>query len=529
MRPSSRTPGFLALVIVAAIFAWFAATAWLRHFTAPDEGRYASVALGMLTSGDWWVPRLDGLPFFHKPPLFYWLGAAAMSTFGVSEWSARLPSVIGATLAASALFFFTRRWLDTQRAVVVTVVLATLPFFYIGAQFANLDMLVAGLISAAILAAAHATLSMERGDRWRGALAATFAAAALGVLAKGLIGFVLPGAVFCLWAIVSGRTRAAFKLLLWWPGWCLFLAIAAPWFIGMQLRYAGFYDYFVVTQHFRRFAAAGFNNAHPFWFYGPVIAGLSLPWIGWLAATWRSRAESTQRRFSEVDWLMLSWFVVIVVFFSIPRSKLIGYVLPALPPLAWFIARALTLAMASARRPQAAFRWSAGIAAVVCLAAVVAADRYGTPPGARLRLPAGTIVAPEDQVLMLDVYYYEIPFYWRLKQPVLVLSGWHDPALASHDNWRNELLDAGRFEPERAARTLIDIDKVDPVFCAPRRTWVIGSPAAVMAAPWLNDKRFVRTAQNPDVAVWRFDGASCTDGRFHADAAAVPALPGNPA
>lgn len=90
---------------VGCIFAWLAAMAWFRPLAAPDEGRYAGVAWEMLRSGDWLVPRLNGLPFFHKPPLFYWISAAAMSVFGVSEWPARLPSLIGATFAAAGVDF----------------------------------------------------------------------------------------------------------------------------------------------------------------------------------------------------------------------------------------------------------------------------------------------------------------------------------------------------------------------------------------------------------------------------------------
>ncbi|GAO22089.1 glycosyl transferase family 39 [Alicycliphilus sp. B1] len=79
------------IVTVGCIFAWLAAMAWFRPLAAPDEGRYVGVAWEMLRSGDWLVPRLNGLPFFHKPPLFYWISATAMSVFGVSEWPARLP------------------------------------------------------------------------------------------------------------------------------------------------------------------------------------------------------------------------------------------------------------------------------------------------------------------------------------------------------------------------------------------------------------------------------------------------------
>ena len=74
----------------AAVFAWLAATAWLRPLSLPDEGRYVGVAFEMLWSGNWLVPTLDTLPYFHKPPLFYWTTAASLAAFGSNEWAARL-------------------------------------------------------------------------------------------------------------------------------------------------------------------------------------------------------------------------------------------------------------------------------------------------------------------------------------------------------------------------------------------------------------------------------------------------------
>ncbi|MFZ3120548.1 MAG: glycosyltransferase family 39 protein, partial [Variovorax sp.] len=213
---------------VLAIFCWLAATAWLRHLTAPDEGRYVGVALEMLRTGDWVVPRLDGMPFFHKPPLFYWIGASAMSVFGVSEWAARLPSLLGATAATTALWLFLRRWDSAPAARVAAGVLVTMPFLYIGAQFANLDMLVAGCITVTLLLAAHAALAREAGEPWRMPLAFAFASAALGMLAKGLIGLLLPGVIFIGWVLAAGKARR-FGLLAWWPGWLLFVVIALPW------------------------------------------------------------------------------------------------------------------------------------------------------------------------------------------------------------------------------------------------------------------------------------------------------------
>ncbi|MEZ2298244.1 ArnT family glycosyltransferase [Variovorax sp. RCC_210] len=520
--------------LLAALLAWLLATAWARPLMSPDEGRYGGVALAMLHSGDWLVPRLDGLPFFHKPPLFYWIGAAAMSVTGPVEWAARLPSVLGASAAAVALYLFLRRWSNERVALLSALVLVTTPFFFIGAQFANLDMLVAGCISCTVLLGAGAVLARERGEPWRALLAGAWLFAAAGLLAKGLIGLVLPAMVIVAWCAAT-RRPAALKLALWLPGWAVLLAVAGPWFVAMQMKYPEFFDYFVVTQHFRRFASSGFNNEHGFWFYLPVIAGLTLPWFAWVlvpqgkSAARAASKESTEgseaeadalrhrRLLRDVDWLMVIWLVVVVVFFSLPRSKLVGYVLPALPPLAYLIARRVCAARALGLKVRATAMGSAA----VCVACVFAVAAYQQPPGTRLRLPPGQAVAPGERVLMLDSYYYEIPFYWNLREPVLVSDDWQAAARDPRDNWRKEMSDAGRFEPARAAATLLQRTRLAATLCVPRTTWIVGPNTAHLANPWLLKAQLV--AVNDGAAAWRFAGSATSDMHcLDAPAAAAP-------
>ena len=495
--------------LIAAIFAWLLATAWVRPLMAPDEGRYGGVALAMLHSGDWLVPRLDGLPFFHKPPLFYWIGAAAMAVTGPVEWAARLPSVLGAGAAAAGLFLFLRRWSTVRVALLSTVVLVTTPFFFVGAQFANLDMLVAGCIACTVLLAAGAALAKERDEPWRALLAGAYLFAATGLLAKGLIGLVLPAMVIAAWCAAT-RRLAALKLALWPPGWAVLLAVAGPWFVAMQMKYPGFFDYFVVTQHFRRFASSGFNNQHGFWFYLPVLAGFTLPWFAWFAwsSVTRGKDGDTRPRRSDVDVLMWIWLAVIVAFFSMPRSKLVGYVLPALPPLAYLIAQRVL----AGRTPESLLpkvRATTLASAALCVACVAAVAVYATPPGARLRLPAGQSVAPGERVLMLDSYYYEIPFYWNLREPVLVSDDWQAAARDTRDNWRKEIFDAGRFDPTRAAATLLERTQLASTLCVPRATWIVGANTVHAANPWLARARLV--AVNHALSAWRFAGSATSD------------------
>ena len=185
-----------------------------------------------------------------------------MALFGANPWAARAAPLLGAWAAALALYFFVRRWWGERPARLALVALLAQPLFYVGGQFANLDMLVAGCITLTIVLLAHAALSFERGQRFRGALLAAWAAAALGVLAKGLIGVVIPALVIGGWVIARRRWRTL-AALLWLPAVLLFALLALPWFLLMQQRYPGFFDYFfnatrvntpVFHQHFKRAA-----------------------------------------------------------------------------------------------------------------------------------------------------------------------------------------------------------------------------------------------------------------------------------
>jgi 4-amino-4-deoxy-L-arabinose transferase-like glycosyltransferase len=473
---SNWTP--LAGRFLLAVGAWLAWLAWLRPLTLPDEGRYAGVAWDMLRSGSHAVPLLDGMPYFHKPPLYYWLTELSFSVFGVHPWAARVPSWLAAWATAAALYGFVRRYRDAAAATLTVLILATMPFFYGGAQFANLDMLVAGMIALCLLAAADAVLRAERGQAWRRMSLAAAALAALAVLAKGLIGVVLPGAILFLW-LAWRRYWRGLAVLLWPPSILLFIALAAPWFVLMQLRYPGFYDYFFVYQHFQRFAAGGFNNAQPFWFYLPVVAGLSLPWSLWGGAIlrksfWADGPARDLRRFA------LLWLGVVVVFFSLPHSKLVGYVLPVLAPLAFLLSEAILAAWRRETEPvtQRLVRLSAAVAAAICVIAVGIAAHNARGSASPLAKVVREQARSGDTFVSLRSYPFDLALYARAPRPMWVVDDWLNPEVPVRDNWRKELYDAAKFDPQTGEQVLLGAAEFNQRLCrAPdgARYWVWGT------------------------------------------------------
>jgi 4-amino-4-deoxy-L-arabinose transferase-like glycosyltransferase len=467
----------------------------------PDEGRYVGVAWEMMRSGDWLTPTLNGLPFFHKPPLTYWADLLGLQLFGTTPFAARLGPALGAWLMGAALWLALRRRQGAREAGIALVVLATNPFWFLGGQYVNHDMLVAGTLTLAVLCLARALESGAPVLNW---LLAGWAACALAVLAKGLIGIVLPALVIGPWLLLQGRWRDMLRLL--HPlGLGVFVAIALPWFMLMQHRYPGFFDYFIVEQHFRRYAATGFNNAQPFWFFFAVLPLLTLPWSAWAPAALRQAWQ--QRTGSPVDrqWLglLVWWALAILLFFSLPRSKIVGYILPALAP--WCALLALALARSRWWRPAAA----AG--ALLCVGCVVFLAWKAPQSGRDIGLALRERAAPADLVVMVDEPYHDVMYYARLATPPLVASDWADPELPLRDNWRKELADAVRFDRATGARVLYPLDQLPALVCRGRRVWLVageGQRARLAAVPGA-----ALALQGKHAQLWQAEPRTCPGGR----------------
>ena len=466
------------------VFICLAATAWVRPLLLPDEGRYAAVAWEMLRSGDWLTPTFNGLPFFDKPPLAYWITAASLSVFGMNEWAARMAPMLGAWLGALAIYVFLLRWVNRRSARLTLVALLAQPLFFAGAQYANLDMLVAGFIAAAVLLAAHAALEAEHDRPYRRLLALAYAAAGFGILAKGLIGFVLPALVLFAWLATRRQWRLV-RRLMWLPGMGLTLVVATPWFIAMQLRHPRFLDAIFVEQHFTRFLKVGFNNPQPFWFFPAVLLVASLPWLPWIFKVVRP-ASFRKAEDDPVRLLMVLWVVVVTLFFSLPRSKLVGYMFPTLMPLAWLAAEGFR----SVGVPTAASRRLWWLSAAIGIGLGLTALAVYTVGPVRTSRPLALALAaahePGQPVVMLDRYDYDVPFYARLAEPMRVVTNWSDPALYQRDDWRRELAEAGRFATATSAAVLLEPTALAATLCASPIAWVIGDSSAGARYPFLN-------------------------------------------
>ena len=504
------------------LLVWLALSLWARPMALPDEGRYVGVAWEMVQSGNWLVPTLDGMPFFHKPPLFYWLTALSLKLFGFHATSARIAPLLGGWLAMGSVCGLAWRWASPRLSRRLVWVTATTPLLFLASQYANLDMLVAGCITATVALAAHACLlRLEKNERQaRHALWAAYAMAALGVLAKGLIGGVLPAASLLLWLAWQRQWRLMLGLFSG-VGLVIFLLLAAPWFALMQNEFPDFLHYFFVVQHFQRFAAHGFNNVQPLWFYPAVLLLFCLPWslVGpWqLLKTWRqpraaandshyhasAPSEPTAPAAPKLVSLMACTTLTVLVFFSLPASKLVGYILPAAAPLSYLLTQSLS------GLSDRAFKITTALSGVLCLAVVavfsVVAPKSMQPLGQVLQ----QVRAKGEPVFMWHHYYYDLPLYAHLETSARVVDAWSSPNIRDHDNWQRELADASDFAPSEV-RNLIETADFHQHLCAAPVAWILASEADAQSDPWLSQLKPVQSHNQTRLIRWELDAANPT-------------------
>ena len=344
--PSRKTAkaGWISDLMLIALLAslWFCGFLGMRPLANPDEGRYTEIPREMAVTGDFVTPRLNGVKYFEKPPLVYWLSGVTFRTFGVNEFTARLWNGLFSVLGVLLTYAAARALYDRNTGIWAAIVLSTFLLYFALSQIVLLDMAVAVTISGALFAFIVA-MREPAGKKRFGLFMVFYTFMALATLSKGLIGIALPGAVLFFWVLLLNRWRA---LCPFYPitGSILLLAIAAPWHILAAQANPDFLNFYFYHEHWLRFTTTVHGRFEPWWFFLPVFVGGLFPWLFFavratrfsLPGGWKARKDHPDA------WFLIIWIVFIILFFSKSQSKLVPYILPVFPACAVLMGRWLS-------------------------------------------------------------------------------------------------------------------------------------------------------------------------------------------
>ncbi len=303
-----------------------------RPFATPDEGRYVEIPREMVQTGDWLTPRLNGVKYFEKPPLFYWLQAATIKVFNFNnldtgEFFMRLWVAIFALLGCAATYHFARSFYGHEVGLFSGFILGTSVLYFSLGRLIILDMPVSVLSTLALFSFFQGFFAQNHLHRrlWFYGFAAF---SALGVLTKGVMALAIAGPIIVIWLTLT-RNWGRLRPLFFPSAFLLFLLIAVPWHVLVSLKNPEFpYKYFIV-EHVLRYTTDVHLRTKPFYFFIPVLLLGILPWAFFISSAFKQALKNRKPS----DTFLLVWVSWVFGFFSLSNSKLIPYILPLFPAL----------------------------------------------------------------------------------------------------------------------------------------------------------------------------------------------------
>ncbi len=313
----------------------------------PDEPRYAQVAREMFRRGDFVTPTLAGHTWFEKPPLLYWMMIVAYRFFGVGEFAVRIGPALSGLLTSFAVWMLSRKFEKAHPEKLrgfsfwSTTVVATSLGMIVFTRGATFDIIVTMAITFALVF--YLLHELERTSQRSGRLLLVgfYAFIGLSLLAKGLVGIVIPVGVVALYHLLARKkpSRDLLISLLW--GLPVTVLVAAVWYGPVIYQHGwAFVDEFFIQHHFARYTSNKYEHRQRIYFYIPILLMLTVPWTALLIDSLVHFRVSKNTPLIRI--FALCWLVFPLLFFSFSGSKLPGYLLPVLPAAAILIAERLT-------------------------------------------------------------------------------------------------------------------------------------------------------------------------------------------
>lgn len=318
---------FALLALLVVFISFFKSGSFLLFDV--DEAVFSEAAREMVETNDYITPTYNYEPRYDKPILIYWLMSAAYKTFGVTEFSARFTSSVMGTLLVLMTFVFVRALKGALPAFFVAIALLLNIEYFVYTHSAVTDMTLAFFITASVYSFYLAVTWND--PRW---FKGFWAASALAVLTKGVVGLLFPAAVAFLFLLATRdlkRIRECLRPL----DLVLFLVISVPWFAAEF--YANgweFFNAFIIKHHIQRYSGVISSHGGPPYYYLIVLLVGFFPWVAFLPGAVYRGIKRRDKPENSLAVLASVWFLFVLIFFSIARTKLPNYIFPLFPPSA---------------------------------------------------------------------------------------------------------------------------------------------------------------------------------------------------
>jgi len=350
----------------------------VRPVANPDEVRYAEIPREMIISGNWIVPHLNGVRYFEKPVLGYWLDAISIIIFGENGFAIRLPSAVSAGISALMLFFLVRKYGGGHSTgISAAVVFLTSLMVFAIATINILDTLLAMLLTGSMVFFFFAY--RKTSSRKKNLFLVLFGGfCGLAFLVKGFLAFAVPVITIVPFLLWERRFKDLVRLP--WLPITAAIVVVLPWAVMIHLKDSDFWNYFIWTEHIKRFTSPmSGQHPEPLWYFIPILIGGVLPWTALLPATISGLKKKGLRE--PMTRFAICWFLFPFLFFSASSGKLATYILPCFPPLAILTAMGLLNYLREGR--QKTFNIGA-----TCIGVLVGILGMGLIVGETLDLPA---------------------------------------------------------------------------------------------------------------------------------------------
>ena len=300
-------------------------------FTETSEARYAEISKEMLSSKDYLNPKLLGIFHFHKPPITYYITTLGYRIFGINEFGARFFLQIAIVLQMALVYGMARLLFNDRKIAIASgLVYFAMPLVLISSRNLTTDAYLTTFILGSLYCWQYYTT--------KGKIVGVYIfylLVALALLTKGPVALLFILTYIIVYkAIFKRNSKISIHHILGF-GLCLFLA--SSWYILVVINNTGLWDYFVTDQLISRITSHSFNRSKPFWFYIPLIIGLTLPWW-WIISRNFKRKASIFLNFGREERLLLISSVFLFLIFSVFRTKMVLYILPMFWMLAILIA-----------------------------------------------------------------------------------------------------------------------------------------------------------------------------------------------